>query len=89
MRSAESYIRDPRDSFKKLKGLGSVPQNALLVTADVVVLYPSIPHQEGLEALSGKLDQQRKNLCGGSLEMTRFVCKNNYSEFDLMIKQLM
>ena len=57
MRSAEPYIRDPRDSFKRLKELGSVPQNALLVTADVVVLYPSIPHQEGLEALSGKLDQ--------------------------------
>ena len=42
----------------KLKGLGKVPENAILVTADVVGLYPSIPHEDGLEALYTKLEEQ-------------------------------
>ena len=37
MRSAESYIKDTVNFLNKLKELGSVPQNALLVKADVVV----------------------------------------------------
>ena len=31
--------------------LGDIPDNALLCTADVVGLYPHIPHSEGLEAM--------------------------------------
>ena len=46
----------PIDSLKKLKELGCVPQNELLVTGDVVGLYPSIPHLDGLEVLSIKLN---------------------------------
>ena len=46
----------PIDSLKKLKELGCVPQNELLVTGDVVGLYPSIPHLDGLEALSIKVE---------------------------------
>ena len=49
MRSGKSYIRDTSDFLKRLKELGSVPENELPVTADVVGLYPSIPHQDGLE----------------------------------------
>ena len=56
MRLAKSYIRDTSDFLKSLKELGSIPQNALFVTANVVELCPSIPHQDGLEALSIKLD---------------------------------
>ena len=48
MRSAKSYIKDTGDFLNKLKELGSVPQNALLVTVDVVELYSSILHQDGL-----------------------------------------
>ena len=55
---AKSYIRDTSDFFKRLKEFGSVPKNGLLVTADVVGLYPSIPHKDVLEALSIKLDQR-------------------------------
>ena len=82
MRSAKSYIRDTSDFLKKLKKLGSVPQNALLVTADVVGLYPGIPRQDGL-ALSIKLDQREDKI----VAMAQFVLKNNYFEFDSMIKQ--
>ena len=59
MRSAKSYIRDTGDFLNKLKELGSIPQNALLVTVDVVGLHPSIPHQDSLDALSIKLENEK------------------------------
>ena len=52
MCSAKSFIKDTGDFLNKLKELVSVPQNSLLVTDDVVGLCPSIPHQDGLDALS-------------------------------------
>ena len=54
---AKSYVKGTSDFLKKLKELGCVPQNELLVTGDLVGLYPSIPHLGGLEALLIKLDQ--------------------------------
>ena len=36
--------------MNKVKNI-DIPNNALLVTADVVGLYPGIPHEAGLEAL--------------------------------------
>lgn len=48
MKSGESYIKDSGDFIEKLKNLKSIPPNAILVTADVVGLYPSIPHNAGL-----------------------------------------
>ena len=89
MHSAKSYVRDPSDSLKKLKELGCVPQNELLVTVDLLGLYPSIPHLDGLEALSIKLNQQvdKKIPTENQLKMTLFVLKNNYIRFDSMIKQ--
>ena len=89
MRSAKSYMRDTSDFLKRLKELGSVPQNALLVTANMVGLYPSIPHQDGLEALSIKLEQREDKIVPATylLEIACFVFKNNYLEFDSMIKQ--
>ena len=47
--SGTSYIKDTNDFLPKLKNLKKVPDNAILVTADVVGLYPSIPHNEGRE----------------------------------------
>ena len=57
MRSAKSYVRDTNDFLKKLKELCCEPQNELPGTCDLVGLYPSIPHLDGSEALSIKLDQ--------------------------------
>ena len=56
MKSGTSYIKDTNDFLSKLKNLKKVPDNAILVTADVVGLYPSIPHNEGLEVLKKQLD---------------------------------
>ena len=67
----------------------SIPEGSLLVTADVVGLYPSIPHELGLEALKKALDNQEvkpiptKDL----VNMAEFVLKNNYFEFNGECKQ--
>ena len=89
MRSAKSYVRGTSDFLKKLKELGCVPQNELLLTGDLVGFYPSIPHLDGLEALSIKLDQwvDKKIIIDNQLEMALFVLKNNYIGSDSMMKQ--
>ena len=38
------YIKDSIDIMKKIKHLKIIPDNAILVTTDVLGLYPSIPH---------------------------------------------
>ena len=48
MQNGLSYIRDSHYFLEKTKTIRSVPENAILVTADVVELYPNIPHQAGL-----------------------------------------
>ena len=34
-----------------MKKISSIPEDTILVTADIVILYPSIPHTAGLAAL--------------------------------------
>ena len=51
MKQGESYIRNTGDFSAKFKAAGKVPKGAILVTVDVVGLYPSIPHSEGLDIL--------------------------------------
>lgn len=43
-------IRDTPDLLLKLEGLGTLPPNARLYTADVIGLYPNIPWEEGIAA---------------------------------------
>ena len=79
-----SPLKDTGDFLNKLKELGSVPQSAELVTVDVVGLHPSIPYQDGLDALSIKSEQRedKKIPTEDLLEMTQFVLKNNYLKFN-------
>ena len=53
-----SYIKQSNNFIKKIKHFKNIPKNALLVTADVVGLYPSIPHERGLRALKEVLDRK-------------------------------
>lgn len=46
--SVPSYIKDTNDFLRKLIDIGTIPKEAILVTIDVVGLYPHIPHDEGL-----------------------------------------
>ena len=44
----ELYIKDVGDFLNKIKNIIAIPENAILVTAELVGLYASIPHQAGL-----------------------------------------
>ena len=57
MRIGWSYIKDSQDFIYKSWKLGKIPDNAILVTADIVGLYPRIPHNVGLRALKEALDK--------------------------------
>ena len=83
MQEGDSYIKDTGDVFNKIKNINAIPENAILVTADVVGLYPSIPHQAGLEALREALDKRKthKVLTSKLIKMAEFVLKNNCFQF--------
>ena len=89
MKAGKSYIKDSGDFLEKRKTLGNIPSNAILVTADVVGLYPSIPHDAGLKALYEKLEERtEKKIPSAYLnEMADFVLKSNFFEFDTKILQ--
>ena len=44
------------DFLNKVQIIGKIPRDSILVTADVVGLYPSMPHNAGLDALKDVLD---------------------------------
>ena len=75
-----SYIKYSNDFIIKTKKLKDIPTYAILVTADVVGLYPSIPHEAGLKALKEALDKrENRNIAtNGLIRMDEFVLKNNY-----------
>ena len=61
MQKVWSYIKDSGDFRNKMENLSTIPDNAILVTADTVELYPNITHEAGLRVLRKALDMQGKN----------------------------
>jgi hypothetical protein len=55
----KSYVKDTTHFLQLMNGLGDIPQGALLVTLDVVGLYPNIPNAQGLEAARVALEKSR------------------------------
>ena len=53
---SKSSAKDTNHSLLLLAKLGEIPDNVLLCTADVVGLYPNIPHGDGLDAMRQDLD---------------------------------
>ena len=85
MQKGKWYIRDSGHFLEKIKNINTLPENAiLLVTADVVGLYPSIPHQAGLSALKEALENRsvKKIPTENLIKMAEFVLKNNLFEFN-------
>ena len=89
MQSDWSYIWDSGDFIDKIKRIRKVPQGSFLVTADVVGLYLSIPHKEGILALKSKLEEQTSSKIPTNdlVKLGGFVLKNNFFEFNNKIKQ--
>ena len=57
-KKVRSYIKETSHFLKNIMDLDGLPEGAMLCTVDVVGLYPSIPHEEGLEALKGVLERR-------------------------------
>ena len=83
-KNVRSYIKDTNDFLLKLKDIKNLPKDAIMVTVDVVGLYPSIPHDEGLSAMRTALDKRvKKDVSTESLcQLAEVVLKNNIFEFD-------
>ena len=58
MRSGLLFIKDSGNFISKIKWLGSVTENVILVTSDVVKLYTSIPHDMVFKELQHALDKR-------------------------------
>ena len=84
MKQGESYIKDTGDFLEKLKRVGEIPKGTIVVTADVVGLYSSIPHDGGLEVLRKQYDKFKDKIVPTEdiIKMADFVLKNNRFEFD-------
>ena len=82
------YIKDSGDFIRKIKNLTDIPEGAILVTADVVGLYPSIAQQTGLESLKNTLDERENKFISTDdiVKMTEFVLKSNYFQFNSKVK---
>ena len=81
------FVKDTNHFLRKIKSLGQLPEGAILITIDVVCLYPNIPHEEGLVSLRKFLDArtEKKVTTETLLEKlfkTEIVLKNNIFQFN-------
>ena len=89
MQDSWSYIKDSGDYVTNIKSIGKIPEGTILVTADVIGLYPSISHETGLEALRKRLNERDspKVPTENIIQMADFVLKNNFFEFNGEVKR--
>ena len=82
-------LEDTRDLLNRIKDLSDIPDDAILVSFDVVGLYPHIPHDDGLKFLKKFLDGRRdKSVSTESLiELAKLILKENYFELGDQIYQ--
>ena len=89
MQESWYYVKGCGDFLKKIKNIGRIPQGAILVTADVVGLYPSIPHGAGLEASRKRLNERKTHRVPTKelIKLADFLLKNNSFEFNGKVKR--
>jgi hypothetical protein len=83
MKHIPSHTMDTSDFLRTIGNYGKVPDNAIFVCLDVVALYPSIPIDDGLEALRAFLDLINYNTIdpGTLCKATELVLKSNILSF--------
>ena len=81
-----SYVKDSGDFLKKIKNVG---EGTILVTADVVGLYPNLPHWASLETLRKRLNQRETPRLPTEelIKMAYLALKNNFFEFSGEVKR--
>ena len=80
MQSSWPYIKDSGYFLRKIKQIGNLPENSIIVTEDLVGLYASTLHELGLKVLEDNLQESL-------IKLTKFVLQNNYFEFNEEVKQ--
>ena len=78
------YVKDTNDFLAKLKDMERFLEGAILVTIDVVGLYPNIRFDDGLEALRRTLNKSSNPVIPTDhiVDLAELVLKNNNFEFD-------
>ena len=56
------YIKASGDILKNAKNIDIIPENAILVTADALGLYPNILHNAGLKLLHNMFESRNTRL---------------------------
>ena len=89
MQRSWSYFKDSGDFIEKIKRIDNIPDDTILVRADDVGLYPSIPHELALQALEKALEKRDSIQISTSdlLKKAKFALQNNYFEFSGETKQ--
>ena len=79
------YLRDTKHFLQVLGEVGTLPEGVILVTADVVGLYPHIPHEEGLRILREALTRSTVNFsvpADDLVDLARLVLTSNNLSFN-------
>ena len=76
------FIRDSEDFLSKSRNFTSISDFNLLVTADLVGLYPNVPYSVSLSALKSDLQNRKTKQIPTSdlLKMAELVLSNNCFE---------
>ena len=79
-----SYVRDTQDFINKIKAIGSLTEDTLLVTMDVTSLYTSIPNQQGIEAVLEHIstDPAAPIPCRYMEKLMNLILRRNHFEFN-------
>ena len=86
-----SYIRDTTDFIKRLRALGKLPKNSLLVTLDVSSLYTNIDTDEVLTIVREELGKSGQNNPSAetiTLLLEKVLKLNNFTFRDLNYIQI-
>ena len=88
-RKLEGQLSKTDEFLNRITNINAIPENAIMVTADVVGLYSIISHQADLEALRETLDKREshKVLTGKLVKMAEVLLKNNYFQFSDKVYQ--
>ena len=88
-KKGKSYLRNTKDFLCKLRCIKSLPENAILVTMDVISLYTNIDHTEGAESCYNKLESRTDKKISSSLlrKLILLVLQSNIFRFNHQLYQ--
>ena len=83
-RKQPSFVKDTNDLLKKIHEHGPFPAGTLLVSWDVVSMFPNIDNELGLGAVRRELDAREQLLPSTNciLEAVEICLKSNHSVFN-------